>query len=334
MASVLIIAGVTPTWDERTPVPAHRNRIPWDESGPQGLRVRLPWRSSNGLQAQTAARWLLPWLETGYIDRSTGMPYGAYGAVMPVKIYEHMNPLTVTDQRTRALWGKYGVLNPARVATYWGEVGTADFRRIAPWGTYQPSPNVPTSMPWAAPAATVRTNRIPWGKGVKPYAPRGTTIIDVNLPPPAPTPGLHIVGNLKVYYQMNIAMVSRLPEMTPLNFKSIRISVDVDSFGARWSGTLDSASYDLIRPAGSTRHEIEMTLNGHVWHLLVETPGKSFKFGQGDYQVSGRGLVGELAEPHAQPRGSCQRLIGRYISWLKMNCLIPTGRSAGKPSPG
>ena len=335
MATVRIIAGVAPTWEQREPVPAKRDVVGWGGVAPLDPRTRVPWRSSTGMQTSKTARWLLPWLESGIIDISRGIPYGAYSVVMPVKFNQKMNPLAPTDPRTRSLWGKYTALNPSKISTYWGQVATADFRRVSPWGKYQPSPNVPLSMPWASPGTFDARNRIPWGPGTKPHR----DPIDTNLPPPLPGDSLRIVSNLKVYYQMNIATVSRLPELTPLNFKSIRISVDVDSFGARWSGTLDAASYDLIRPVGSTRHEIEVTLNGHVWHLLVETPGKSLKFGQGDYQVTGRGLIGELAEPHAQTRGlvsTSDRQIhqlaedelddtGWSISWETEYWLIPAG---------
>lgn len=324
MPSVQLIAGMAAKWDERTPAD-DRIALLWNDGDSMDPSTAIPYGTPADLGNRIRSSWVLPWLETLFSDQTFRIPYGTLTPLEPVRVSGPFTGLMVYhDRRTAFPWGLYPAMAPTRVSFSFNELERADFNRLIKYGDRKKIVDESTVVPWSTPETAVVEYGIPWGKGIKPYAPRGTEIVDTNLPPPPAGTALHTVPYLLVYYQMNTATVSRLPELTPLDFKSLRISANVDSFGARWSGTLAAESYDLVKPNGAIRHEIEVTINGVVWHLLVEKPGRSLRFGRGDYQVSGRGLVAQLAAPHAQKRGLVSTA-DRNINQLADDELINTG---------
>lgn len=327
MATVKLIAGVSSAWDERKPVDLPTQVLAWNEGQPLDPHLSIGWSTPDGVGQHIRARWTLPWMDTIFADRTFSLPFGSMTPLEPTRVAPAWaGIMTAFDCRTKAHWGPYANQVSVSLASTWSAPDAVDFNKSLRWRLYQRIAQQATEVPWSAPGAVAMNAEIPWGKGIKPYAPRGTTIIDVNLPPPEPGTALRQVPTLLVYYQMNVATVSRLPERTPLNFKSLTISLDVDSFGARWSGSVDENGFDLIRPSGLTRHQIEVTLNGQVWHLIVEQPGRSLKFAGNEFTVSGRGLVAELAEPHTARR-SLVSTADRNLHQLAEDELVNTGWS-------
>lgn len=293
------IARWSAAWDERAPVENKSVRESYQVAGEVDHSVRSEWSTPAKLGSAFRTTWRVVWLETLTADISTRVPFGRSTVVEPAQVRPGWaGIMSYIDPDARIAWGPYGAQVDRSLAGEWSKPQEFDQNKRAPWGPYLPGPHSPNRIAWSMPGEFQTRKRIPWGAGRK---------ADNFVPPPEPPPppgggDLTVVPSQYVYYQMNLATVSRLPELTPLNFLSLRISTDVDSFAPRWSGTLDRASYDLVKPDGATRHKIEVTIQGQKWHLMVEKPGQEIAFGRGDYQVSGRGQVAELAAPHTPAR--------------------------------
>lgn len=337
-----LIAGWGSGWDERTAVENQTYSGPHRKGVERDHSVRSEWSSSSlGVESRIRNTWRIVWYEVLTADTSRTFPWGKGDPIGPTQIVPAWDGIMeYIDLAVRAPWGPYPNQVQVGLAGEWSKPEEFDDRYRVPWGTFFPGPQVGTAAVWSTPDVAQGRKEIPWGWGVKNnYRPPW---LDVNLPPPDPGTAQRIVPDLVVYYQMNIATVSRLPELTPLDFKSLRISVDVDSFAARWSGTLSAASYELIKPVGATRHQIKATINGYVWHLIVEKPGHKLSFGRGDYQVSGRAHVAELADPQSPTRdfvSTAQKDIRQLVddeltntgwtaNWSTEFWLIPAGAFA------
>lgn len=100
----------------------------------------------------------------------------------------------------------------------------------------------------------------------------------------------------RCYFVLNQALLTRLPERTPIDVSSITVSLDVDSFCWSLSATLNSvAALDLLRPGAPV--EVEVNINGHLWIMQVERWNQSRRFAGGDRSVSGRSRSANLAAP-------------------------------------
>lgn len=150
---------------------------------------------------------------------------------------------------------------------------------------------------------------LPWGRARPADAyPTGITYPDYDGPviiiePPA-EPDI-----LETYMIANSVSVVVLPERTPLDATDIKLSLDVDSFAWKFSCTLHGVtSLNLVRPSGSGRKTIEVTINGWVWLILVERYSRSAQFPVERFSVSGASRTQLLAAPYA-PRRSAMNAV-------------------------
>src|SRR3546814_9969237 len=78
---------------------------------------------------------------------------------------------------------------------------------------------------------------------------------------------------------MNSVSVVRLPERTPIN--PIGLSIEYDDSNFCWTGTLvlfSEADAALLAPTPTTKRLIEISINGFVVVLFVETRARERKF--------------------------------------------------------
>lgn len=152
--------------------------------------------------------------------------------------------------------------------------------------------------------------------------------------PPAPIPAGQV---RRVYHVLNQALLTRLPERTPIDVASITVSTDVDSFCWSLSATLNSvAALDLLRPGAPV--DVEVNINGHVWILQVERWNQGRRFAGGDRSVTGRSRSAALAAPagpivtrtESQQRTAVQLaeaalddIAGWTIDWDLVDWLVP-----------
>ncbi|MHA6863289.1 hypothetical protein [Ralstonia pseudosolanacearum] len=117
-----------------------------------------------------------------------------------------------------------------------------------------------------------------------------------------PDAGVFSVPILKVYFVSNAVDVVRLPGREPIPVKSLRIGIDADSWAWGLSASLPYRALELVEPTASGPVEIEITINGVTWVMLVEGFDVRREFGQASLNIRGRSTAAYLAEPYAPKR--------------------------------
>ncbi|MGC5886207.1 hypothetical protein [Ralstonia pseudosolanacearum] len=117
-----------------------------------------------------------------------------------------------------------------------------------------------------------------------------------------PDAGVLSVPILKVYFVSNAVDVVRLPGREPIPVKSIRLSIDEDSWAWGLSASLPYPALEMVEPTASGPVEIEITINSVTWVMLVEGFDVRREFGQASLDIRGRSTAAYLAEPYAPKR--------------------------------
>ena len=179
-----------------------------------------------------------------------------------------------------------------------------DFRYTEPSYRIQPVDSGGIGARWQSARRVDLRRRLPWGKAR--MLDGALTGIDYEdypgpvkpLPEPPPDPEI-----LDTYMIANIVTVVALPSRTPIEAKSIRLSLDADAYSWAFSADiLTQAAMDLVRPDADGAKEIEVNINGWVWVLLVERYNRTRKFPTEAYSVSGSTRSQLLAAPYAPLR--------------------------------
>lgn len=235
----------------------------------------------------------------------------------------------------RARWGHAVTRGPAR-RMVWRNRGTSGPQSRLPW---KEARKLDVNVHLATGRALVRERqtRLPWGMA---QPPRFQYLLDVPPLPPVPprpscyTPDRHdlefrlgvpgvvymppdrhaldfrlVCGdgryfNVRRTLQMTHSLsVVRLPDNLPLSVRSVRLTSDRDSWG--WSVQMamaDVASLIAIEPDETTKHSVEITLDGHVFTAQIDGFGEDRAFGQRGGSVSGKSRTALLAAPDAPQR--------------------------------
>lgn len=114
--------------------------------------------------------------------------------------------------------------------------------------------------------------------------------------------GVVNVPVLKVYVVNNVVELARLPGREAIPVKSIQIGIDASAWAWGFSASLPYAALHMIEPTSSGPVEIEITINGAMWVMLVESFEVHRQFGQASLNIKGRSLAAYLAEPYAPRR--------------------------------
>ncbi|WP_231671833.1 hypothetical protein [Ralstonia pseudosolanacearum] len=107
---------------------------------------------------------------------------------------------------------------------------------------------------------------------------------------------------LKVYFVSNSVDVVRLPGREPIPVKSLQIGIDADSWAWGLSASLPYRALELVEPTAVGPVEIEITINGVSWVMLVESFDVRREFGQASLNIRGRSTAAYLAAPYAPKR--------------------------------
>ncbi|MDB0566201.1 hypothetical protein AB6Q13_23200 [Ralstonia solanacearum] len=121
---------------------------------------------------------------------------------------------------------------------------------------------------------------------------------------PCASPGADAfsVPILKVYFVSNSVDVVRLPGRESIPVKSVRLSVDEASWAWGLSASLPYRALELVEPTAAGPVEIEITINGVSWVMLVEGFDVRREFGQARLDIRGRSTAAYLAAPYAPKR--------------------------------
>ncbi|ARU21606.1 ribosome hibernation promoting factor [Ralstonia solanacearum] len=121
-------------------------------------------------------------------------------------------------------------------------------------------------------------------------------------PCPQPGEGGFSVPILKVYFVSNSVELVRLPGREPIPVKGIQLSIDADSWAWGFSANLPYPALELVEPTASGPVEIEISINGVTWVMVVEGFDVRREFGQASLSIRGRSPAAYLAEPYAPKR--------------------------------
>lgn len=135
--------------------------------------------------------------------------------------------------------------------------------------------------------------------------PGRTPWIDFPRPDPGPNPpsgDTYIVPRQEVYTMQNTILVTLDDDLTEIDIDELNLSVDADSYTWVFSAQLhDPEQIDLIKqlPDGSAKI-LHITINGYVWHVLVEKISTTRIFNEQSVSITGRGLTALLGKPYNQ----------------------------------
>lgn len=305
-----------------------------------GHPAKLPTQDDWSETARLRVGDVLPWGETNPLIEQTALPVAdllkarearmlAWGEALPVgtQVGEHFDSLARHRQENRVPWQAaqksaalvterfvWLISLPANRGMGWREAGVVQVLR---------------RFNFAPGRRQAVAESLPWGEGCQP--PPGESVWQE--PPVLPLPvgqvspvaldfqcpldgkrlllnfGIHpcpgralSVSILKVYFVSNSVNVVRLPGREPIPVKSIQVGIDVDSWAWGFTASLPGTALELIEPTAQGPVEIEITINGVTWVMLVEGYDIRREFGVSALSVRGRSLAAWLAEPYAPKR--------------------------------
>ena len=106
----------------------------------------------------------------------------------------------------------------------------------------------------------------------------------------------------EVYIVVNTASIIRVSDGEEIQANRISISADYDSWCWAFTASIDKSSLDLVAPSASGAVEVEITINGLKWRMLVEGWSEDTMFVSSSVTIKGRSLTAALAKPYAQTR--------------------------------
>jgi hypothetical protein len=111
-----------------------------------------------------------------------------------------------------------------------------------------------------------------------------------------------VIPALRVYFVSNSVDVVRLPGREPIPVKSINLNIDADSWAWGFTAAIPYAALEMVEPTAVGPTEIEITINGLTWVMLVEGFDIRREFGTSEASIRGRSSVAWLADPYAPKR--------------------------------
>lgn len=133
------------------------------------------------------------------------------------------------------------------------------------------------------------TKHIPWGYGLNNFVIGGQwrDIYGGDTTPPVDPDEPINHPDYGVFQVVNTVNIFALPSNTALNFETLSMSIDVDSFV--WSATfdvLDENSYKLIKPEGRNIKSINVVVNGRTFKLFVSAVRRNVSANANDGKVT------------------------------------------------
>jgi hypothetical protein len=111
-----------------------------------------------------------------------------------------------------------------------------------------------------------------------------------------------VIPALRVYFVSNSVDVVRLPGREPIPVKSINLSIDADSWAWGFTAAIPYSAIEMVEPTAVGPTEIEITINGLTWVMLVEGFDIRREFGSSEANIRGRSSLAWLADPYAPKR--------------------------------
>jgi hypothetical protein len=260
-------------------------------------RVEIDWRNAMPIEAHAATPFAS--LSARHLSRALAFvkassQLGAWRAPFVQLVPTRAERLLdfATGQAVAALWTSRFALATAQptVRTLpWARAKTAlPGQSSLPTGPVPPPPiTASTQLNFCCPQNDLR-----W---------QPTLVLNFSHRPCAHGAGL-LVPTLRVYFVHNAVEVVRLPGREPVPVSALNLRIDSDSWAWGFDATLPRSALEAVVPTTSGPVEIEITVNGVIWIMLVESYDLRQSFGSSDATVHGRSRAAYLAEPYAPTR--------------------------------
>ena len=208
-------------------------------------------------------------------------------------------------------------------------------------GAWTPHPSQPKDQRWAfgAAAGSKRDlhSHLAWG----PAGQRDTTLSFVypDYPGPVDLPSTFTIPTQGFYVLANDCEIVRVSDGRDVPATSVSLSSTSDSYTWAFKARLAAVSARaLVEGTDGDPVEVDVTINGNTWRILVDGWDGSESFAQSQVSISGRSRSAYLAAPYALPRdyveGSnllAQQLAdqelpaGWSLDWNMTDWIIPAG---------
>lgn len=187
-----------------------------------------------------------------------------------------------------------------------------------------------------------RSSHMPWGLcRVVNFVGGHIPYVVIGDPPGTvwPDPPVFVDGQ-RWYYMINSISAVSLRSGAFLKLDSVSVSLDIGSWAWSLSASLsDRASLLEVIPDGNGPAQMDVTVNGYTWRVIVEQYQDNRQFAKGRWSLSGRGTQSLLAAPYRIARSyeetqslSAAQLAdqevantGTTITWATVDWTVPAG---------
>lgn len=283
--------------------------MPWARGRGQDVTRNLTIARAAALDRAHGVRWgqgkaldvghASVWGVSERRDVDASVPWGGLGRRADVGHEVVWTGATAQDRVASMPWGAAGRIVQPETSTAWGRARPADDERRMRWGR----PNRRELQLVIATPASRRTDLervLPWTRYSRPLQPGW----GIPTPPtPGPVPGeTTVIPSRRSYSVINASHLLRVSDNAVIPARSMSIQIEDGSTMWRFSASVPASALALVRPTAGVPVELEATVNGYAWRMLVTGLGRDRQFGSGWLRVEGRGLTATLAAPFAASR--------------------------------
>lgn len=310
-------------------------RAPWGGSVRTEMDLRAVQEAAIAEQTGVHARWgvghgedapqLVPWIISHRLDDHAAAPWGRYTSRAEPESRSVWIISRTADDHAAAPWGHYTGRAEPESRSLWIVSKASDKRAGFPWGGPSLAADRDRSLAFLAalPSDVVRV--APWGNYERVIQPG----VGISIPPDDGIPEPLVVVPLRsVYVQVNATSLRRVSDGLPLPALSISMSLDADSWVWSFNASLPASELPNVEGVEGEPVELEASINGESFRLLVERITRERTFGKAAIQISGRGKLALLDAPYA-PVMNFGNTDPRTVQQLMNDVLTLNGVSLG-----
>ncbi|MBV5327673.1 MAG: hypothetical protein JZU65_08540 [Chlorobium sp.] len=335
-------------WTERRQL-STRFGMGWSRQQAMARKLDAPWLDKKATETARAIPWAdretsldettqSPWVHPGPSDHKRALPHGDMLATESAYSLAHIAP-PARDDSVAMGYGALAMLDLIALDFPWGNPPQKDrlhktlwgkkyYREIC-WRAYEPPEGGNIRLNLDMPITLVDDgdhihfimDQLTYDRRCDQREPSGWRDAYFYRPP-----GLVPTGLVKDFYMvMNTAYLTRLPERTAIDVRSMTMAIDLESYCWTFSATIGSeTSLDLLRPTSVGPMLVEASVNGHIWVMQIDSWRQGRSFGGGDRSVSGRSVSAQLGSPAAELT-SYTETQARTANQLAEAALVGTG---------
>lgn len=267
--------------------------MPSTRPTPQSGAGSLPWGTLDAVAAPTALASRSPLAEGGGVSLPWEETSERSGSItsLPIK------GLAAAGSSAAVPWEDTDLRESRLAALRWSAIDPRSACITLPWQRYL-TESASASLFWRRIAERGGFVALPWS----PIAARSSSTVIVWPPTPPVDENTILVPDLPVYVMLPTMTAVRLPDRTPLPLLSISLQEERGGYTWSFSAPMRREGLALVNPDDGALPEIEVTINGYVWTLVVEAYDDNRRFGSNTVSLRGYSPSALLAAPHAPTR--------------------------------